>query len=481
MAGGADHLLLDALGRRLRHPAGWLAVALHLSRLAPPAPRPHHRRIARVLMEDTARRHEGAVFALSNGDLVLLCRDGNELAPVPTLRVATPASLPGVLGRLLRADVADPGGVISVWPLGNAGGKALEYAVARVSASGMSALGGGAPARHEGRLADAAAPLADGTDVSPQVRRRTAILIAGSGVRPLFRHIGFWPALAETAAALPAAPPVSPLGARGTGADPDPYLVRHMAEQRDGRLLALLDQATGDRGPLDPTVAGAPRLHLSLALASLRGDAFGRLAETLRLRGLPLGVEIALTEVCADPVQFERARSDLRRLGMTVTLEALSRHTLGRAYVAALQADLVKLAWVPEMAGDGPFSPQEDALIRDVGADRVVLEGADTEAALRWGLERGIRRFQGRHADAMLGALRFSTCPAATRCTLADCIGREGAGTPSGRHGCRNLPLLDAAAPPPSPAAKLPAAAMDLALLARAAEAAGHPAAVANA
>src|ERR1019366_417693 len=71
---GSERQLLDAAQRLARRPQGWTALALHLSRLRPPAPRPHHRRIAQAMLQDAARRHDGQVHALRNGDIVLLCR-----------------------------------------------------------------------------------------------------------------------------------------------------------------------------------------------------------------------------------------------------------------------------------------------------------------------------------------------------------------------------------------------------------------------
>ena len=41
---------------------GWVALALHLSRLPPPAPRPHHRRIARAVLDDAAARQGGPLL-----------------------------------------------------------------------------------------------------------------------------------------------------------------------------------------------------------------------------------------------------------------------------------------------------------------------------------------------------------------------------------------------------------------------------------
>ena len=111
---------------------------------------------------------------------------------------------------------------------------------------------------------------------------------------------------------------------------------------------------------------------------------------------------------------------------------------------AALAPDLVKLDWHPTVP-EGARTLDE--AVAALGPDRVVLARAETEAALAWGLARGIRRFQGRHVDAMLAAQRIGACSYGRGCTLRQCNERATATGPGGQAGCLNPALLDAAAP----------------------------------
>jgi len=91
---GNERLLHEASERAMRHPAGRVALVLHLSRLAPPAPRPHHIRVARVLLQDSAQRFGGQVIGLRNQDLVLLGAESgaaNAACPGQSARHAGPA------------------------------------------------------------------------------------------------------------------------------------------------------------------------------------------------------------------------------------------------------------------------------------------------------------------------------------------------------------------------------------------------------
>ncbi len=133
-AGGGERQFLDAAERAARFPRERLALVLHLSRLRPPGPRPHHRRVADALLRDAAERHEGQVFALGNDDRVLLCEARAVLPARGSAPAAVdPVALPALLGRLLRLDAPDPAALVSLWPLATESGALLAYARARLA------------------------------------------------------------------------------------------------------------------------------------------------------------------------------------------------------------------------------------------------------------------------------------------------------------------------------------------------------------
>ena len=136
---GAERLLWEATERALRAPAGRLVVVLHLSRLAPPGPLPHHIRVARVLLQDSAARFGGQVFAMHNRDLVLLCSNGEApntvvgnpgkalsgaAAPPPVL---PPETLPAAFARLFSAVSPGFGQLTSRWGLEKDAPSLLAY------------------------------------------------------------------------------------------------------------------------------------------------------------------------------------------------------------------------------------------------------------------------------------------------------------------------------------------------------------------
>ncbi|KAA5611521.1 hypothetical protein [Rhodovastum atsumiense] len=473
--GGGEHLLLDAVRRALRRPEGRMALVLHLSRLDPPAPRPHHQRIARAILQDTAQRHEGQVFALGNGDMVLLCHLAEKRAPaaprpVGTIGLADPADLPATLGRLLRVDAPDPTRVISIWHLDGDTAGLQAYAAARAA---------DAPARppqeqaagEPGQIAAVAAiaALVDDTAVGDLVHLQTGVLMTGPAgtdtaegdgpsLRPIYRKVILATAALEAR-----------LAAEGQ-AGADPFLFRHLARRLDRRLLALLHQAAGQgaAGQGGPFAACVPAggwvaLHLELTLPLILSDAFAGYAASCRDAGIALGVEVSLLEACGDPVSFARARALLVEAGLRLILGEVSHLTLLIARPEALQPDLLKLEWSPRLR-ELPAQERQQlaATIERIGPDRILLHRADTETALCWGLSHDIRRFQGRHIDAMLAATRMVGCHDAAGCTLRECIERAAASGPAGRTGCRTPGLLAPSLPVPLPPVPAPLASAEL-------------------
>ena len=429
-------MLAEAVRRLMRQPRGCVALVLQLSGLPPPAPRPHHRRIARVLMQDAAQRHDGQVFALGNGDLALLCR-----LPAETRPQAALDGLPATLARLLRVDLPDPGRLVALWPLATEAVALHRYVEARVLETSPDTNSPRPSPAPPGPVTGPAVALA-GTRTELLQRQVSAVLSArdatGGGLRPLYRAIRLSPDAIDADAEL-------------GHPDGDPFLLRHLAGQRDPAILDALHAALGGGGPLDAALAGAPPLHVALTLSGIASASGAAWIRACRDQGAAPAVDVAALEACADPAGFAAARDRVRDAGLTLTLSGISHLTLSLARPWALGADLMLLDWSPRLA---QLTAGEAAAVAEAiagqGAARTLLARADTEAALRWGVARGIRRFQGRHVDAMLAAARIAACPHAGGCTLRQCIGRAAAGGPAGRQLCRNTGLLDLALPEPA-------------------------------
>jgi hypothetical protein len=415
--------LRDAVERVLRgRPEKWVALALHLSRLQPPAPRPHHRRIARAVLDDAASRRDAQLFPLGIGDLVLL---------FPAADAGT--GLAATLARLFAPDAPNPERLLSRWLLPDDANELFAFlealpAIARAPSEPEPAAGLAAVA--------AVSDAVEASGVRELLERQTAVLLAQNGparVVPLFREIRF---------SLPA------LEARAAAAGhvtADPFLFRHLIARLDGAMLAALTSDLQRDGTMLAWARGGwPMLHLNMTVEAVLSPALTEMEAAAERVGARIAVEIALLEACADMDLFLQARGRLDAAGFGLVLDDVSHHALTITKPAALRPDLLKLDWSRQILGAGDAL---DIALETFGPGKMILHRADSEEAVRWGLSRGIRRFQGRHVDAMLAAGRIEACAESSLCTLRQCVEREGAATMAGRSGCRNLLLLDAGMP----------------------------------
>lgn len=418
--------MLDSVERILRAPsarAGWFLLALRLSQLPPPGALEYHRRVAATLLGDAAERAEGRLFALANGDIGLLFRPSDAGAGV----MAT-------ISRLFEG-VADLAGGPTLWPLPEEAMQALSYITA-LAAGGRPALPRPEPQASPSVLA-AMDTVVQTADVATLMHRQTAVLLRPGQARQvtaLYREVGISTSVLEARFAMPGQ------------IQADPFLFSHLAAQLDRRMMAALVRDIPAGGPLSAGLRETA-LHINLTLSGILSDGYATLSGACRPfvdAGLRIGVEVQLTELFADPRTFVIAREKLRLAGLGLVLDGVTHQALRLIDPGSLEPELVKLIWSPVLfEGDAGL----DAAIRRVGAERIVLQRAESEAAVVWGLAHGVQRFQGRYVDTILAAERIRACSAAAGCTVRQCTERAAATGMAGRTGCTNLGLLDLGTP----------------------------------
>jgi EAL domain-containing protein (putative c-di-GMP-specific phosphodiesterase class I) len=447
----AERRLTEAAERALRMPRGKFALALHLSRLKPPSPRAYHTRIARALLQDTAQRCFGQVFALRNGDLVLLCTLPAEAAPPDPL---SPFALPASLRSLFGADVPDADTLTSIWRLETEAPAFGDYVRDR------NADQANAP-QNEEALGQTAAllpleALIAAANVPDLLTQQTAIhlrpgrhLPLTARLAPLFRELTF---------------PVETLlaDAAVSRALADPYLFRHVANRLDTRMLQHLLVDLRDGGKITRgTLRQNLPLHLNLTLETIVSAEFARLADRAGRSNARFGVEVTLMEAASDPAMMAYASRVLGMAGISLTIDGVDHVSVALTRPETLAPAFVKLIWSPRLADENALAKHAiEAAIARIGPDRVVLQRADSEAALAWGQKHGILRYQGFFLDAIQAAARISGCHSARACTLRQCLTRAGSLRDAVRVGCGNPGLLDMApvAMNPIPARNITAA-----------------------
>jgi hypothetical protein len=411
--------LRDAVRRIARtEGADWAALALHIARLPPPAPRPYHLRIARAVLDDAAARQGGNLFPLGNGDLVLLWRtdDGG-------------AALAGHLARLFAADAPNPALLLTRWRLDEGETEPFlayvdhcdQEAAARPPPPSRS------PAEPSLTTLEALAGAVETVRLTDLLHRQTAVRITAAGLEPIYRAITCSAAVLAARAGTPD-PAADPLESADVAHKLGERTLREFAADLRGDRL-LLGWAAGQGGPM---------LHLSLSLPAVLSPSFDAFATACREVPARVAIELRWLDAFADPDGFALACGRMRLAGFGFVLGGFSSASLPIASPRALNPDLLRLQWSPALA-------ESETGLAELEPDRVVLHGVDDGQGLSWGLRHGVRRFQGRQVDLMLAAGRVSRCPHAGFCTVLQCTERERATSKVSRAGCRNLALLDAA------------------------------------
>ncbi len=415
-SGAMESPLQQALGRAARAGRPLTLLVAALSRMHPPGPRPHHYRACRAVIDQAVRAHSGQVFTCPNGDMVLLA--------VPEVA----AQVMATLADMLQAEAAGSGPLLQCWAVPG------EEAAVQTQ---LAELTGPPPTMVEeppapiGAIAAVGALLASAPG-GELIRRQAGVRVANGGMALLYQEMGFSLAALEARIGLRL-----PAGA-------DPYLFRHLARELDEQMLTALAR--------DRLLVGQS-VHLNLTLPSFASAGWSRLLPAASRSGMTLGIELQFMEVVADLAGFAKARDQLRAAGCSLVLAGVDHDTLLLAALERLEPDWVKLDWSPRLSRlPGPQRSAVSGAMSRIGLDRVILQRAETEAALAWGLGAGIRCFQGRYVDTMLAAERLKTCPHAAACTLRQCTDRAAATDLAGQAGCFNPALLDAPLRPGAPA-----------------------------
>ena len=416
-----EHLLLDAAERVGRIRDGRVAVHLHLSRLKPQNRQEGYLRVAGRMLEPMVSAYRGQIFLLSNADIVFI------------INQPSPIDLKDHIHRLRGLFAKDP---LSNDDSGD--GMDLFCTIYDLTfdfepfmAMAQTAL---ADARGRGRVQQAAElkPLDAVTlagvlerltmlDATPFVRRQSAIALSGAHAEVIFQE--FFVSVGDLQRAI--APDVNLLSNR--------WMFQHLSNTLDRRLLEALRRMRLTKAP--------PALHVNLNIGSLQDLAFQALDQSLP-EGVGLGVEVQILDVLADSRAFFEAHRKLKERGRHLIIDGLNEATLTFMEVGRTGADLYKLDWSPELREEHRRDAVMAAL-KHVDPSKLLLARCDSEAAIAWGVDHGLEKFQGRYIEAMLAATTMGVCDKAAACTLAQCTARHAVIAGSLRQECGNNQMLD--------------------------------------
>lgn len=419
-----ESLLFATAERVGRIRDGRVAVHLHLSKLRPHNRQDSHLRIALRMLDPLVQFYRAQLFMLSNSDIVILCKDVK-----PTEMDNLIYRLRGLFSKdpLTYADSGDGRDRFYTWydlesdyaTFLDLTRRLHEEARRRMRERQTTTV---APPIEPRGLHEVLGKLAN-IDLAGLVRRQTCIELTERN-RAIVAFQEFYVAMAELQRGV--APDLNLMGNR--------WLFQHLSQVLDQRVLASI--ANTDFHTLPPAVS------VNLNISTTFSPAFRAFEKYLTSHGMKLVIEAQVLDVFADLGSYFYARDQLRERGHVILLDGVTALALQFMDATQFGADLIKLFWSPDFMDAGMGVEVRDG-ISQIGVEKLVLGRCDSEAAIQWGLDVGVLRFQGRYVDAMQSAMAMSTCDKAARCTLPQCIQRHSviAGRPRGE--CFNVDRLD--------------------------------------
>jgi EAL domain-containing protein (putative c-di-GMP-specific phosphodiesterase class I) len=392
-----EHQLLEFVHRLAKFRGGRRAIHIHLSQLRAHNRRTHHLRIAVNTFEFLVRPLDGQIFALSNADLVFVCK-GADIAAIDE----AVTRLRHLFSTDPLADEADEPerGRFSTWydlerqydefvviaQILHDEDQARGRRLAALCGPGEIAQPTELPPLSPHRLGELVDAISR-ADLSNMMRRQAICLIAPDAPpQPMFREL--YISIDELRAIVMPDYNIAS----------DRWLFQHLTQTLDQRMLQLL-MKNDDR-------AIASAFSVNLNVATLLSDRF--LAFDANLKSATRGTvifELQAVDIFSDLGAYVFARDFVRERGYRVCLDGVTDLTLPFIDRERLGLDLIKILWNPDMLGNGGEARRKEfrALITGFGRARAIMCRCDSEEAVTVGQSLGITLFQGRYIDRLLG------------------------------------------------------------------------------
>jgi hypothetical protein len=387
-----ESLLLDHLRRLERTRAGCCAIHCHLSDLQAPYRKPHFIRIAARSFDTLATNFDATLYVLSNADMALICRNVR-VEDIDTAIFKLRALF--AEDPLAAEDAADGVDRFTTWyDLSESTDfAAFEDLVGHLETSARqrqeAANGGGAGSQPPTPLdANTLVQLErrlQALRLSEIIRQQPTVDVRpGRGRRILFKE--HYVAMSELKQRI--APDVDLFAS--------PWLFHYMTDLLDKRMLAVV-------GRMNFAALKDP-ISLNLHVGTVMSPEFQVFNEQIGDHAEKLIVECQMVDVIADMGAFAYAKKWLRDQKYRILIDGLFPMALQYFDPGMLDPDFIKINWSPDIKDDvrGLQIAELRDMIDYIGPDRIILARAESEDAIRWGLNLGLHRFQGFFVDKLV-------------------------------------------------------------------------------
>ena len=385
--------LLDHAQRIERNRQGSFAVHIHLSKLRSHLRQPHYVRVAARSFDTLVTNHEATLYVLTTSDMVLMCRDVRiDEIDVPIYKVRALFSEDPIT---FGAEGSMENRFTTWYDLSQSG----EYATFVALVQDMAAR-----AKRQKQRPDQAAGMSgnpldpsnlsainktlQATRIADLIRQQSAVEVHPGGKGEiLFRE--HYVSMPDLQARI--APNVNLFAS--------PWLFQYLTETLDRRMLSVV--ARRDFARMKQAIS------LNLNITTVLSPGFQNFHDKVRGNTKMVVVEMQTIDVFSDIGTYAYARDWLKEQGYRVLIDGLNPLSLQFFDPSVLKADFVKVSWSQDFLGGVPEARMVEMreVVLDVGSDAVILARVDSEDAVKWALNLGIQRFQGRFIDRVVEAM----------------------------------------------------------------------------
>ena len=399
-----EQQMLDTLNRIKRNPVGFLAIYMNFSKLRPQNKQPKQLKILVRMFDQLIHSSQSRLFAFSNSDVIVIGKGITySMADETIFKIREMLQADPLVYDSHESEFAEVYNLENDFPavyakVEKAYNIALEKKKDEKPAPKVRNI--------EPEDLDVVLKNLANLDVAEIIRRQSAVYIPSkTNASVIFQE--YFTSIADLKKAV--APDINILG--------DRWIFQHLTETLDRRMLSVLAKTKLFHKP--------PSLNLNLNIATIFTREFSIFNRQAALDKQTITVEVQLMDIFQNINNYFEACKILRESGHKVLVDGLSAISLQFIDINLLKPDFIKLIWSPGLADKNQkLNPKE--LIQSFGAEKIVLARCDSEEGIKWGLEVGIRIFQGYFLDAMIGAMGKTACKYGKKCTLAQCISRRG-------------------------------------------------------
>ncbi len=391
--------LLDIL-QRIRASAGaYFAIHLNLSQLRPSHRQPHFIRMAHRSIDALTAKEDVQAFYMSNDDVVLLCRNVSvDDVDDTVFRVRSVFNE----DPLTHAEDGSAEDRFSTWyDMSQQNDfKALEDAailMAKNAAKVANKKGEDATGRASKAMKGEPLEPEMLTEINQKllevrigdlVRRQPAVMVGGKQKNQLaFRE--HFIAMEELRKRI--APNINIFASS--------WLFQYLSETIDARILEVMSR-------LDYSSQDCP-ISINLNIPTISARPFQNFNTVVGENAQNVVIEFQIIDVFSNMYAYNHARDWLRERGYRVLIDGLNPLGLHFFDPSVLGADFIKISWGPEISGGVGHDETEKikAVVSNMPDYGVILARVDSEEGVSWGLEQGIRCFQGYFTDRVVEAM----------------------------------------------------------------------------